>query len=81
MCAVAEVLARGSHLLSRRVPGRSKMYEQGFQTFGATPHAVGGIFGLCYLCHLYKRKLHQQALVAALSVAKVALVHQLKSRV
>ena len=73
-------IARSSHLLSRFRPGEIKKFEQGFQLFGATPRAVG-ILRLRDLCHLDKRQLHEQALVAALSVAQVALVHQFQSLV
>ena len=75
--AVAKILARGSHLLSCRIPGCSKMYEQGFQTFRAAPRTIGCIFWLSNLCYLNKSKLYQQTLIAALSVIEVALVHNL----
>ena len=73
-------IARSSHLLSRFRPGEIKKFEQGFQLFGATPRAVG-ILRLRDLRNLDERQLHEQALVAALSVAQVALVHQFQSLV
>ena len=54
------------------------MLEQGFQTFGATPRAIGSILGLCQLSHLYECQLDEQSLVAALSVGQVALIGQLQ---
>ena len=55
----------------------SKKSEQDFQLFGATPRAIR-ILRLRQLSHLNERQLHEQTLVAALTVGEVALIHYLQ---